>query len=137
MRARFLLCTALLVAGLGAGRPAAGAGAGSKVKSAIVFIEEPTLIGPTYVHGPVLFTHDARNMARGAPCTSVRLIDPAGGPMEEIAAFHCLPSRGNVVAHFTLTTRPNVSLGFGCVLVAYQFAGDPEVHGVPLTADGH
>ena len=36
-----------------------------------------------------------------------------------------------VVHKFTITTRPNTAVGYGCVLTEYQFAGDSEGHGVP------
>jgi hypothetical protein len=136
---RFVVASVFVAAALGSGAPAAGDARRVALRqSATVFIAEPTLIGNTIVSGPVLFVHDDGKMARGEPCTSVRLVDPASGPTEEIAAFHCIPRRGPIVNRFTLTTRPNVSLGYGCVLIAYQFAGDPEIHGVPPTpADAH
>jgi hypothetical protein len=98
---------------------------------AIAYLKEPTLIGATIVQGPVLFVHDNAKMARGEPCTSVQLFDPARGPIEEIAAFHCLPTPRAVVLTFTIRTRPNAELGYGCVLIEYQFAGESEGHGVP------
>jgi hypothetical protein len=98
---------------------------------AITYLQEPTYIGSTIVQGPVLFVHDNAKMARGEPCTSVQLFDPARGPIEEIAAFHCVPTSRAVVSTFTIRTRPNVEIGYGCVLTEYQFAGDAEGHGVP------
>jgi len=104
-------------------------------QSAVTYLDEPTLIGSTFVVGPVQFTHDNAAMARGAPCTTVHLFDPATHrATEEIAAFKCIPRRGDVVSKLTTTTRPS-SLGYGCVLTSYQFAGDREVHGVPEQAD--
>jgi len=136
---RFIVAAVFVAAALGSGAPAAGDARRVALReSATVFIAEPTLIGNTIVSGPVLFVHDEGKMARGEPCTSVRLVDPASGPTEEIAAFHCIPRRGSIVNRFTLTTTPNVSLGYVCVLTAYQFAGDPEIHGVPpAPADAH
>jgi hypothetical protein len=105
-------------------------------QSAVAYLSEPTLIGATFIVGPVMFTHDDAN-ARGGPCTTVHLFDPASGQAtEQIASFHCIPRRGRVAATLTITTRPS-SLGFGCVLTSYQFAGDREVHGVPQPADAH
>lgn len=128
----------LLVAALGAGALASGDDSrGSAPQSAIVNIAEPTLIGSTIVQGPVLFVHDEAKMARGEPCTSVRLFIPGSGPTEEIATFHCIPRVGKAPRRFTLTTQPNVALGFGRVLTAYQFAGDPEIHGVPAPVAAH
>jgi hypothetical protein len=100
-------------------------------QSAIAYLKEPTLIGATIVQGPVLFVHDNTKMARGEPCTSVQLFDPARGPIDEIAAFHCIPMPRDVVLTFTIRTRPNAELGYGCVLTEYQFAGESEGHGVP------
>ena len=99
-------------------------------QSAIAHLTEPTLIGSTLVQGPVLFTHDTAKMARGEPCTTVYLFEPTKGPAEEVASFHCIPTLRKVVHKFTITTRPNAALGFGCVLTEFQFAGDSEGHGV-------
>jgi hypothetical protein len=104
-------------------------------QSAVTYLTEPTLIGSTFVVGPVVFTHDNAKMAHAEPCTTVYLFDPrAGRATEEVASFHCLPRTGPIVTKLTTTTRPS-TLGFGCVLTSYQFAGDPEVHGVPEPLD--
>jgi hypothetical protein len=101
-------------------------------QQAVFYLTEPTLIGSTIVKGPVLFTHDETKMARGEPCTTVYLVEPGKGPAEAVASFHCIPTRRAAVGTFTITTRPNAALGFGCVLTEYQFAGDTEAHGVPV-----
>jgi hypothetical protein len=138
MRARTLIGVVLLVAGLGSGTLAGGDhGRGRARQWAVVYLAEPTLIGATVVQGTVLFTHDADRMARGEPCTSVQLVEPRSGPPEEIASFHCIARPGTVSTHFRLTTRPSAKPGFGCVLTAYQFADDPEVHSVPTLAEAH
>lgn len=98
---------------------------------AVTYLAEPTLVGSTIVQGPVLFIHDFEKMARGEPCTTIRLFDPEKGPAEELTSFHCIPKARKVVSRFTITTTPNVELGFGCILTEYQFAGDTEGHGVP------
>jgi hypothetical protein len=138
MRSRILATTCLLVGILGVG---AVATSGDRIAPArqwaIVYLAEPTLVGSTIVQGPVLFTHDEAKMARGEPCTTVRLVEPAVGPSEEIAAFHCVPVSRNVVHKFTVRTRPNTEAGFGCVLSEYQFAGDTEGHGVPRSTNAH
>ena len=113
------------------------AGDGPARQWAVVYLSEPTLIGSTIVQGPVLFTHDDTKMARREPCTTVQLVEPGKGPIEEIAAFHCIPVRRGIVHKFTLRTRPNSELGLGCVLLEYQFAGDSESHGVPTAAYAH
>jgi hypothetical protein len=137
MRSRVVLTTCLLAGVLAAAAGASGDGGGQTRRWAVVYLAEPTLIGSTIVEGPVLFTHDDANMARGEPCTTIRLFEPAGGPTEEIAAFHCIPASRSVVRKFTLRTRPNTELGFGCVLTEYQFAGDTEGHGVPTSTNAH
>lgn len=118
----------LVVVGLAAAVNSHGA---ATRRWASIYLAEPTLIGSTIVQGPVMFVHDDVRMARGEPCTTVHLFDPARGPLEEIAAFHCIPTPRKPAVKFTLTTRPNTELGYGCVLTEYQFAGDTEGHGVP------
>ncbi len=138
MRNTLLAVTWLVVGVLGVGTIAtSGDGIAPRRQWAVVYVAEPTLIGSTIVQGPVLFTHDDAKMARGEPCTTVRLIEPAVGPTEEIAAFHCVPVRRNAVHTFTLRTRLNTEMGFGCVLMEYQFAGDTEGHGVPSSTNTH
>ena len=136
MRSRILVGVCLLVGVLAAGTVATS---GDRVAStrqwAIVYLAQPTLIGSTIVQGPVLFTHDDAKMARGEPCTSVQLFEPTTGPAEEIVSFHCIPTPRSLADKFTIRTRPNVALGFGCVLTEYQFAGDTEAHGVPAPAN--
>jgi hypothetical protein len=138
MRSRIFAGAFLFVVALAAGVVAtSGDRVGPARQWAIVYLGEPTLVGSTIVQGPVLFTHDDTKMARGEPCTTVHLVEPAKGPLEEIAAFHCIPTPRRVTGKFTIRTRPNVELGFGCVLTEYQFAGDAEGHGVPMPANAH
>lgn len=132
MRSRIIVGTFFLIGALTAGTLAtSGDGLMRGHQQAVVYLAEPTLIGSTIVQGPVLFAHDDAAMARGEPCTRVYLFEPGKGPAEEITSFHCIRTLRNVVRRFTVTTRPNEPLGFGCVLVEYQFAGDSEGHGVP------
>jgi hypothetical protein len=138
VRLRIFLMTCLFIGVLGAGTVSTRGGrVGPARQWAIVYLTEPTLIGSTIVQGPVLFTHDNTKMARGEPCTTVSLVEPTVGPTEEIAAFHCVPVRRNVVHSFILRTRPNTEMGLGCVLMEYQFAGDTEGHGVPSATNAH
>jgi hypothetical protein len=138
MRSRILGMMCLLVTVFLAGTLASsGDGVRPARQWAIAYLSEPTLIGSTIVQGPVLFTHDDARMARGEPCTTVSLFEPARGPAEEIAAFHCIPTIRKAVGTFTVRTRPNTALGFGCVLTEYQFAGDVEAHGVPAPVAAH
>jgi hypothetical protein len=129
-RILFSLMGLMLVGATGTRATSSGAIGGSQ--QAMTYLSEPTLIGSTIVQGPVLFTHDESKMERGEACTTVYLIEPGKKRGEEIASFHCIPTRRALVGKFTITTRPNDALGFGCVLTEYQFAGDAEGHGVPL-----
>ena len=138
MRARVFIGAVLIIAGFACGTFAAGDhDHGTAQQWAIAYLLEPALVGSTIVKGPVLFVHDAGKMARGEPCTSVRLLEPISGSFEEIASFRCISRPGTLKSHFTLTAQRQLTDGIGCVLTAYQFAGDPEVHGVPLTATAH
>jgi len=122
---------------LGTGAVTTSAGSAPRRQSAVIYLAEPTLIGSTIVHGPVIFVHDEARMARGEPCTTVRLYEPEKGQGELITSFHCIPMRRPVAHAFTVRTRPNLTDGVGCVLTEYQFAGDSEGHGVPLPANAH
>ena len=136
MRSRFAVGLLLITAVFTSAALASGDRRPSR-QAAAVYLWEPTLIGSTFVQGPVLFVHDDAKMARGEPCTTVRLFNPGEGPGETIASFHCIPRRAPVLNKFRVETRPNTELGFGCVLVEYQFAGDPEAHVVPTSANSH
>jgi len=137
MRSRFAACVLMLVFVLAAGTLASGGSSRPPRQWAIAYLAQPTLVGHTIVQGPVLFTHDDARMARGEPCTTVHLFEPGTGPIEEVAAFHCIPTSRAVVSKFTIRTRPNDELGFGCILAEYQFAGDDEGHGVPASVKTH
>jgi len=138
MRTRFVLIFWLFVGLLGGGVLGTTGDASAAARQwAVVYLAEPTLIGSTIVQGPVLFTHDDVKMARGEPCTTVHLFEPGKGPLEEVASFHCVPVHRSAVRTFTLRTRPNSDLGFGCVLTEYQFAGESEGHAVPTSSNAH
>jgi len=137
MRASRQIAASVLVLLLGAGAVTTTAGSAPKRQSAVVYLSEPTLIGSTIVQGPVLFVHDEERMARGEPCTTIRLFEPGSGPTESLVSFHCIPMRRAIARAFTIRTRPNTTDGFGCVLTEYQFAGEAEGHGVPLPANAH
>ena len=131
MRPRVIAGAVLVVGVLGAATVAIGGAPSFGHQEAVTYLTEPTLIGSTMVQGPVRFVHDDRRMARGEPCTSVYVVEPGKGRGEEIASFHCVPRERTSVGRFTVKTRPNLELGFGCILTEYQFAGDTEGHGVP------
>ena len=137
MRVSRHVAASVLVLLLGAGAVTTSAGSAPKRQSAVIYLNEPTLIGSTIVQGPVLFVHDEERMARGEPCTTIRLFEPGNGPTESLVSFHCIPTRRPTARAFTIRTQPNTADGFGCVLTEYQFAGDSEGHGVPLPANAH
>ena len=130
MRTRILLGALLLVGIVPVASIATTGGeAATPAKWAVVNLSEPTLIAGAFAFGPVLFEHDNARMARGEACTRVYHFVPGKGPGEEIVSFHCTPRWGATVETFQLGTRRNDR--DTCVLVDYQFAGDPEAHGVP------
>jgi hypothetical protein len=137
MRASRHVAASVLVLLLGAGAVTSSAGSAPKRQSAAIYLTEPTLVGSTIVQGPVLFVHDDERMARGEPCTTIRLFEPGSGPTESLVSFHCIPTRRPIARAFTIRTRPNTIDGYGCVLTEFQFAGESEGHGVPLPANAH
>ena len=91
--------------------------------------------------GQYVVVHDAEKMARGEPCTTFYSFGESGnGAQEEAVSFHCIPRERDVTSTtaLTLTTVPGNT--DGCTyswsytndkLTEFQFAGDPEGHGVP------
>jgi len=95
MRSRILVGT-LVVGALTTGTVAtSGYHTAPGRRWAIVDLTEPTLVGSTIVQGPVLISHDGSKMARGEPCTTVRLFEPKGSPVEEIASASRRPVRSS------------------------------------------
>ena len=137
MRVSRYVAASVVLLLFGTGAVTTSAGSAPRRQSAVIYLNEPTLVGSTIVQGPVLFVHDEERMARGEPCTTIRLFEPGNGPTESLASFHCIPTRRPTARAFTISTRPNTADGFGCVLTEYQFAGDSEGHGVPLPANAH
>lgn len=128
MRSRILVGSLLIVAAVvfGASRLTATPAA----KWAAVNLVDTTLIAGKFVSGPVLFVHDDVRMARGEPCTTVYRYDEARGAGEQLVAFYCKPHWGKTASSFTRsqTNRPDGP----AVMTEYQFAGDEEVHGIPI-----
>jgi hypothetical protein len=54
-------------------------------------------------------------------------------PLEEVVSFHCIPRERSVARTFSTTVVREPTSGID-TLTEYQFAGDSEVHGVPLVA---
>lgn len=131
MRFRILVGATMLV-GLAVGTVANTGDVTPTRQWAIVDIMQPTRIASSVVMGPVLFVHDNAKMAKGLPCTSVYRFVPGRGPQEEIVAFHCKPNRHPVQETFTMSRLHDTGPTDPYVLASYQFAGDSEVHGVPI-----
>jgi hypothetical protein len=129
MRSRTIVGAIVLLASLAVGAAVTSSAADSIKKWALVNLTEPTSIAGIFVSGPVMFMHDDAKMAQGQPCTSVYRFVPGEGPKEEIVAFHCKPHWKKAPEQFTKATVHN--LNGPRILTEYQFAGDPEAHGVP------
>jgi hypothetical protein len=131
MRLRIVVSVFLLVALAGAGAVAARGTSfvGPDKQWTIANFQDPVLVKDRFVMGPVLIVHDTAKMARGEACTTFYRFDPTRGPREEILSFHCQPRDAKIVERTTFTTahvEPQCKR-----LVAYQIAGDFEVHGIP------
>src|SRR5579864_3003542 len=93
--------------------------------------------------GKYLIVHDAVAMARGVACTTFYSFGPSGnGPQEIAVSFHCIPRDRPLVSETTLAMTTEAGNTYGCTanwgwtedkLTEYQFAGDPEGHGVPAS----
>jgi hypothetical protein len=134
MRSRVLVMALAIVGILAAATIAtSGANAESSKQWAIFNVMQATKIADAIVMGPLLIVHDDTKMAKGQPCTTVYRFVPGEGPAEEIVAFHCKPRRGPAAETFTLTRRSDFGVDLpGGILTAYQFAGDTEIHGIPI-----
>lgn len=129
MRSRMLVGVCALFALLAVSGAASSGDTGPSKRWAIVSFSDPVLLGDQFLMGTYLFVHDDAKMANGEACTSIYRFDPARGPREQVATFHCVPTRREVCA----TTKVLVQdRGLDIPkLVEYQFAGDVEGHGVP------
>jgi hypothetical protein len=131
MRSRILVGTLVLVGAFSASALATrGDGAGPTRRWAIVNFVSPVQLEDQYLMGQYLIIHDDAKMERGEACTSFYRFDPATGPKEQVAAFHCRPVPRELCEQTRISVR-NSGLDIPR-LVEYQFAGDIEGHGVPL-----
>jgi hypothetical protein len=102
-------------------------------KSAVVTLATPTLVAGAVAYGTVVFEHDDDRMARGEPCTTVYEANPTTKERGRvIVEFMCSPRERPVASKFEAICA-RASIGGPDLLVEYQFAGDREGHGVPLT----
>lgn len=131
-----LLVGGLLALTVLAARPALAQtndGASSQRKWAIVRITSPVKVGRQVLMGTYLVVHDDVKMAKGEPCTTIYRFDPKAGPKEQIIAFMCVPEKVLAKDTTTLAVVTDPVLGIAA-LQGYQFASDPEIHGVPSDA---
>jgi hypothetical protein len=132
MRSRVIVGVFLLFGVLAAGTLAtSGAGVAPTKQWAIVNFINPVRVGTDAIMGQYLIVHDDTKMARGLPCTTFYRFDDKKGPGEAVVSFHCLPKQRKIVEQTTLTIVPPPNLTDLPALTEYQFAGDPEAHGVP------
>jgi hypothetical protein len=102
-------------------------------KAAIVTFTTQTMIAGGMALGTVLFEHDDERMARGEPCTTVYQVDAATKERGRvIVEFMCSPRERPVASKFEAICS-RASIDGPDLLVEYQFAGDREGHGVPLS----
>ena len=99
-------------------------------RAVVVNFQVPVLVAGEFVMGPVVIVHDDLKMSRGEPCTTFYRFEPGRGPREELVSFHCRPAARHVEETTMLTVTPYSPAGCRR-LIAYQFAGDSEGHGVP------
>ena len=133
MRPQPVLAVLVLV---GALAPAAFATTGdgtARRQSAIVNFERPTWVASAMLMGTYVIVHDDGRMARGEPCTVLYRVGRRTHPLDEAVSFHCIPHEGRVFRDFTTTVERNPTR-CSDTLLEDQFAGDSEVHGVPIVA---
>ena len=129
MHPQFILRASLLFFALGVVTLAA-----PSQKIALVRFMQPTIIAGAAVVGPVIFEHDDDKMARGEPCTTVYYVNrDTGLKGKRIVSFMCVPHERPVAAKFAATLS-RTSLSGPERLLEYQFAGEREGHGVPISA---
>lgn len=135
MKSKLLVGGLLMLAALAA-KPAVAQtneNASSQRKWAIVKIANPVKVGRQVLMGTYLVIHDDAKMAKGEPCTTIYRFDPKAGPKEQIIAFMCVPEKVLAQNTTTLAVYTDPVLGIAA-LQGYQFAADPELHGVPSDA---
>jgi len=119
-----LLLTVLAGGGL------ASTGHATPQQWAIVNFSDPVAVRGHFLMGPHLIVHDDARMAKGEPCTSIYEFDPATGQRALEVEFVCEPVQKEVCDKTTFSVKRN-DAGIN-QMTEYQFAGDPEAHGVPI-----
>jgi hypothetical protein len=131
MRARVLVGILLVVVVFGSGGIASTGSHQSPQQWAIVNFPEPVSVHGHFLMGRVLIVHDDARMAKGEPCTSMYRFDRATGTKTLEVEFVCQPEQRTACEKTTLAMVRNPRTGIN-EMTGYQFAGDSEVHGVPL-----
>lgn len=131
MKSRIIVGSLLLFGVLGVSTVASrGANVAASRSWALVNFANRVSVQDRVIMGPVMIVHDDEKMARGEPCTTFYRFDPARGPREELASFHCIPVQRAVAESTTFTLAPGPDTT--CKrLVEYQIAGQSEGHRVP------
>jgi len=104
-------------------------------QSAMVRFERPTWVAGEMLIGTYVIVHDDNNMTRGEPCTALYRVGAGTRPLEEVVSFHCIPRERKAVSSFssTVISKPAQGIDTFDTLTEFQFAGDSEGHGVPIT----
>jgi hypothetical protein len=103
----------------------------SRHQTAIVTFARPTWVASRMLMGTYVVVHYGKDMEEGVACTRIYQIGSRAQSLEEVVSFHCIPRNRNVVNAFTVTVDSN-GADAADTLLEYQFAADPEGHGVPL-----
>ena len=130
MRTRLLVAFLLVVVVFASGGVASNGSHASARQWTVVNFVDPVMVRDHLLMGPYLVVHDDERMAKGEPCTSIYRFDPARGPQGLEVEFVCFPEQREICSRTTFSVRRSPDLGIN-VVTEYQFAGDPEVHGVP------
>lgn len=134
MRSRVIVGGVIALGFLTVGALATGGdGVAPQKQWALVNFVDPVRADGVVLMGPYLIVHDEARMAHGEACTTLYRFDIKRGPREKVLSFVCLPFERKVVEKTTLTTLPAADGNDIPLLAEYQFAGDSEGHGVPIT----
>jgi hypothetical protein len=113
--------------------PISVSGSRASHQTAIITFARPTWVAQRLLVGTYVIVHDDDRMAQGEPCTALYRVRGGSDPLEEVVSFHCIPKQRSVPQSFTTTVERSPSPDGIDILTEYQFEGDPEAHGVPVT----
>jgi hypothetical protein len=130
MRRMVLAGSILVLSSLTVGGAASNGAHMSTRQWAIVNFTDPVTVRGHLLMGQYLIVHDDDRMAKGEPCTSIYRFDRERGPQNVEVEFACKPDQRAICDKTTFSVRRDPVYGLN-QLTEYQFAGDPEVHGVP------